>query len=244
MKERHYQDIYDGELSHWWYRVRREIIHSIFIDSLSKKGSLEILDVGCGPGALLSELSRYGNASGIDMSEQAVGFCHDRGISNVSVSSVESITAPDNSFDLVLALDVLEHVKDDHAAAFELYRVLKPGGTAVIFVPAFMFLWGITDVLSEHYRRYTRKEICAVLTAVGFSLERSSYFNTFLFLPIATVRLAVRLFRLPMKSENAIGISRFNSALYQIFHLESKILRYINMPFGVSVLVIARKPYD
>jgi len=242
MKEHHYQDMYDGEMSHWWYRVRREMVHDIIATYFPVRYDLRILDVGCGAGALLSELAQYGSATGIDMSPKAVAFCRARGVGDVSVSTAERIAAPDAAFDIVLALDVLEHIKDDHAAVREMRRVLRPGGVAIVFVPAFMFLWGVTDVLSEHYRRYTRPGITSVFAAEELSIVRSSYFNTFLFPPIALIRLLVRLFRIPVRSENAVDDSFFNKMFYAVFHMESRLLRHINMPFGVSVLVIARKP--
>lgn len=234
--------MYDGELSHWWYRVRREMVHDIVGRYFPGRHDLRILDVGCGAGALLSELAQYGEVTGIDMSPKAVAFCRERGIQNVSVSSAEHIAYPDRVFDVVLVLDVLEHIKDDHAAVREMCRVLKPGGVAIVFVPAFMFLWGVTDVLSEHHRRYTLPGIESVFTAENFAIVRSSYFNTFLFPPIALVRLLVRFLRIPVKSENAVSDSFFNKMFYLVFHLESRLLRLVNMPFGVSALVIARKP--
>jgi hypothetical protein len=125
----------------------------------------------------------------------------------------------------------------------EIWRVLKPGGLAIIFVPALMFLWGIEDVSSLHYRRYTKPELVNKAKETGFTVIRSTYFNTFLFLPIALVRLASRL--LPTKRQSDMSLAGrgvINQILYQLFLAESYLLKYLNLPVGVSAMVVLKKP--
>lgn len=241
MKDAYHDTIYRLEKSHWWYRVRREIVRSLIRSYFPNKESLHILDIGCGTGELLSGLSSYGDAYGVDVSPRAVAFCKERGIQQVRVGSVTNISYPDNNFDLVLALDIIEHVADDTKALAEIKRVLKPDGIAIFFVPAFMFLWGSTDVFSEHYRRYTRPELRSKIVAGGFTPIRFTYFNTLLFLPIAVWRLANRVIPLHAHSETELNNSFINSLLYGIFRIEAFVLRFVNFPFGVSILAIARK---
>ncbi len=241
MKVSHYQTLYDSELVHWWYRVRREIVHKIIKEYVGKNKDLSILDVGCGTGALIKELERYGAVYGIDFSEEAVSYCRSRGIKNVEKSIVEKIPYPEDYFDVVLAMDVLEHIPDDRVGLREIYRVLKPGGLLVIFVPAFMFLWGTTDVISQHYRRYSQSEIVGKTKEANFSVVYSSYFNFFLFFPIYLSRSIVRLFKVNIESENNTGVGVFKSVLYWIFHSEVPVLFNGSFPFGVSCVVIARK---
>ena len=241
MKDVAYDIIYEHESTHWWYRVRRHIVGSILRTKAQKYSRpLNILDIGCGTGLLMKEMGRYGQVEGVDISERAVAYCKQRGLSPV-VGSADALPFKDNTFDIAVILDVLEHLPDDKKGCEELYRVLAQGGSAVIAVPAFMFLWSVTDEVSNHYRRYTKKEIIACLKTAGFSIERATYFNTFLFLPILAVRSAVRLFRIPMKSENTVGGPLINTSLYSIFSAESKLLPYVNYPFGVSILIIASK---
>ncbi len=241
MKDVYHDTIYQLEKSHWWYRVRREMVHTLIQTYFLNKAPLRILDMGCGTGALLSELSPYGDAHGIDVSPRAVAFCRERGVEQVRVGSVTNIAYPDATFDLVVALDVIEHVSDDKKAIEEIKRVLKPGGIAILFVPAFMFLWGSTDVFSEHYRRYTRQELRAKLTAANFLPIRFSYFNTFLFPPIALWRLLNRIIPLHSNSETELNNPLVNSLLYAVFRSELSVLRFVNFPFGVSVLAVVRK---
>ncbi len=240
MKIEHYKSLYDNEMKSWWYRVRRNFILKI-IKKYTKISSLNILDVGCGTGALMIELSHFGNISGIDIAQTAIDFCKTRGISDVKVGNALDIPYSDNSFDVVLALDVLEHIKEDELAIKELKRVLKPNGILITFVPAFMILWGITDTISEHYRRYTRKDFKKKILSSGLDIVIISYFNFFLFIPILIVRKIVNLFNIKVKNENNMTPEPINTILYFIFSIELFVLNYINLPFGVSLFCISKK---
>ncbi len=113
------------------------------------------MDVGCGTGANLEMLSQFGNPEGVDVSAEALKFCRQRGLRQVKQGAAEALPYESNSFDLVTGLDVVEHLDDDVAGLKEMRRVLRAGGRAVLFVPAFMFLWGVQDDISNHRRRYT-----------------------------------------------------------------------------------------
>ena len=239
MLDIHYSNLFNGEINHWWYRVRRELVRNI-LDRYRQKGGV-ILDVGCGTGALMNDLYPYGLVYGLDFSDQALDFCRQRGEKNLTLGSIESIPFADNFFDVVVSLDVLEHVQNDELAISEIRRVLKPGGISIIFVPAFKFLWSKTDEISCHKRRYTLPVLKAKLSGQALSILRSSYFNTFLFPPILLVRLLVRLFRIEIKDENGTGSKLINEILYMIFHLESLLLPYLRFPVGVSIMIISKK---
>ena len=217
------------------------MVHDLISKYFLDKTKLNILDVGCGTGALLRELGDYGNVQGLDFSPRAVSFCKERGLLNVEQGSATEIRYENKTFDLVLALDVLEHIKDDRKALSEINRVLKPGGIAIIFVPAFMFLWGVTDERSQHERRYTLRELKEKTRNAGFGVIRASYFNTFLFPPIALLRIFVRIVKIKIKSENELTNPSTDQMLYNIFNLERKLLRFVNFPFGVSSMIICQK---
>ncbi|MES3005126.1 MAG: class I SAM-dependent methyltransferase [Patescibacteria group bacterium] len=241
MQINHYQTLYDSEKTHWWYRVRREFVHKLINEYFAGRNDLSILDVGCGTGALMKELEVYGEVFGVDFSEQAVDFCKSRGIKNIKRSIMEELLHEDKTFDLVLALDVLEHIPDDKKGLSEIYRVLKPGGVVIIFVPAFSFLWGVTDVVSQHFRRYTKPEIIRAAESTNFKVLYSSYFNFLLFPPILLARFITNLFRLKISSENHTGSGLLNSMLYFIFRSELFLLNFVTFPFGVSCVVVAKK---
>ncbi|HEX8142194.1 MAG TPA: class I SAM-dependent methyltransferase [Pyrinomonadaceae bacterium] len=242
--ERHtYSIMYEVEGSHWWFAGRRRII-SGFIEKICRDMGVErprILDVGCGTGANLEMLARFGEAEGVDVSPEALSFCRERGLQNVRLGAAERLPYEDESFDLVTALDVVEHLDDDTAGLREMRRVLKPGGRAMLFVPAFMFLWGVQDDVSHHRRRYRLDELRAAVRAAGFEVERATYANISFFGPILLGRLLMRATGLRPASENNINVSALNGVLARVLGAESSLLRHLDFPFGVSAICVARR---
>ena len=241
MEKRLYEILYETEKHHWWYAVRRKIIHDLIGTYAPPQKPIKLLDIGCGTGELLRELSFLGKVSGIDNSPQAIAFCKERGLKNVFLAEGTNIPFRDDTFDIVLCLDVLEHIENDDAALKEIRRIAKPEGTIIIFVPTFRFLWGKSDELGHHLRRYRLKELRKKIGQNGLKVVRSSYFNFFLFFPILASRWLIRLFRIPIQSENETGKGLLNGILFGIFSLEARLLSRINFPFGVSGLVVSKK---
>jgi SAM-dependent methyltransferase len=246
MMEHTYPILYQMEQSHWWYVGRRRIIAS-FLDDICKRVEgrpARILDVGCGTGANLLLLSKYGDAEGVDISDDALSFCRERGLEKVRKGAAEELPYADGLFDLITAFDVVEHLDDDLAGLKEMRRVLRPGGRVLLFVPTFMFLWGLQDVVSNHRRRYRLPELTRVLEQAGFEIERTTYANITIFLPILLIRKLMRLTGIKTETENSINISAFNGVLGWVLGAESSVLRYMNLPFGVSGLCVARRKDD
>lgn len=246
MMQHTYAILYEVEGSHWWYKGRRRIIASFVkeICSRIKDHRPQILDVGCGTGANLVMLGEFGEAHGIDVSHDALSFCRERGLENVRHGAAEELPYEDGTFDLVTALDVVEHLDDDAAGLKEFRRVLRSDGRILLFVPAFMFLWGVQDDVSHHRRRYTLPQLLKVVREAGFEIERATYANITFFLPILLVRKFMRLTGIRTETENSIGISAFNGLLGRVFGAESSFLRRMNLPFGVSALCVARKSVE
>jgi len=246
------------EESHWWYAGRRQIIKS-FLEPLcgnparregqeadrsqtsEQSPPLNILDVGCGTGANLEMLSQFGEAGGVDISAEALSFCRERGLTNVKQGEAEHLPYADNSFDLVTGLDVVEHLDNDLAGLQEMRRVLRRGGHAFLFVPAFMFLWGVQDDVSHHRRRYTLAGLKRVVREAGFEIERATYVNLSFFAPILLGRLLMRAVRFRPESENSLTIGFLNGVLGKILGAERLPLRHLNFPFGVSIICVARR---
>lgn len=240
------------EESHWWFVGRRQIIKSFLErvvrelktnqgDQPGGRNSISILDVGCGTGANLEMLADFGEAEGVDVSGEALSFCQARGLVNVKQGAAEALPYADSAFDLVTGLDVVEHLDDDLAGLKEMRRVLRPGGRALLFVPAFMFLWGVQDDISNHRRRYTAKELKRVVQEAGFKIERATYVNISFFAPILLGRLLMRATRLRPESENNLTIGFLNGVLGRLLGAESVPLRHLNFPFGVSIICVARR---
>jgi SAM-dependent methyltransferase len=243
MQHHTYSIMYAVEESHWWFAGRRRIIES-FLRSIQPKLGTEqprILDIGCGTGANLEMLSQFGAAEGVDVSPEALAFCRRRGLQNVRQGEAEHLPYEDASFDLVTGLDVVEHLDDDVAGLSEMRRVLRPGGYALLFVPAFMFLWGVQDDISHHRRRYTRAGLEKAVRAAGLEVERVSYANLTFFAPILLGRLLMRATGFRPASENNINIGALNGFLGRVLGAESSILRHVNLPFGVSAICLARR---
>ncbi len=242
MMEHTYPILFRVEQSHWWHTGRRKIIAS-FVEDICRRVTdrrPRILDVGCGTGANLLMLSKYGDAEGVDVSEDALSFCHERGLQQVKLGAAEALPYDDGTFDLVTALDVVEHLDDDLAGLREMRRVLRPGGRVLLFVPTFMFLWGLQDDVSHHRRRYRMPELRRVLEQAGFEVERTTYANITFFMPILLMRKLMRLTGIKAETENNINVSALNGVLGTMLGAESAILKYVNIPFGVSGLCVGR----
>ena len=236
--------MYSIEEKHWWFAGRRKIIAG-FLESICRKlpdRKLNILDVGCGTGANLELLGQFGEAQGVDVSSDALAFCRQRGLDQVKQGQAEALPYADGSFDLVTGLDVVEHLDDDLAGLKEMRRVLRPGGRALMFVPAFMFLWGVQDDVSHHRRRYTIKEIRDVVEKAGMQVERATYANITFFLPILLGRSLMKITGYRPPSENVFTVGFLNRPLGSILGAEHHWLRRLNLPFGVSAICVAKRP--
>ncbi|HXG84121.1 MAG TPA: class I SAM-dependent methyltransferase [Pyrinomonadaceae bacterium] len=232
------------EDSHWWYVGRRAILES-FLERIvqrpkTKDQKPKILDVGCGTGGNLEMLAKFGAAEGVDVSDDALEFCNSKGLT-VHKGLAESLPFPDESFDVVTALDVVEHLDDDVAGLKEMNRVLKTGGKTLIFVPAFMWLWGVQDDVSNHRIRYTKRQIVEKLETAGFEIERATYANWTFFAPILAGRTLMKLTGIKPESENNVNVSALNGVFGKLFGAEKLWLKNFDFPFGVSIVITAMK---
>jgi SAM-dependent methyltransferase len=232
------------EDSHWWYVGRRQILESflerIIRNPKSKIQNPRILDVGCGTGGNLEMLEKFGAAEGVDVSDEALEFCKSKGL-KVYKGLAEKLPFTDASFDVVTALDVIEHLDDDVAGLKEMHRVLKAGGKTLVFVPAFMWLWGVQDDVSNHRIRYTKKQITERLERAGFAIERATYANLTFFAPILGGRTLMRIAGIRPESENNVNVSALNGVFGKLFGAERFWLKNFDFPLGVSIVVVAEK---
>jgi len=238
-----YKTYFEAEKNHWWFKVRRNIILSL-IKKYKVPKTAKIFDFGCGSGYLVGQLQKLGyDASGSDISFEAIESGLSKGIRNIAAVQSLEISPPERAFDLILALDVIEHIQDDSEAIRVIERALRPGGTAIITVPAYQWLWGVQDDIAYHYKRYAIGSLTKVLKKnTKLKILRKTYFNTFLFLPIVIVRIFSRWFNLKERESDFDINSRFlNSLFYFIFNLETYFFKFLNFPFGVSILLVLEK---
>ncbi|MGI8495080.1 MAG: class I SAM-dependent methyltransferase [Pyrinomonadaceae bacterium] len=244
MEQHTYAIMNNVEDKHWWFVGRRAILesflHPISQKLIAKNQKPKILDVGCGTGANLEMLAQFGEAEGVDVSDDALEFCKLKGL-KAHKGLAESLPFADESFDVVTALDVVEHLDDDVAGLQEMHRVLKTGGKTLIFVPAFMWLWGVQDDISNHRIRYTKKQIVERLQKAGFEIERATYANWTFFAPILAGRTIMKITGIRPESENNVNVSALNGIFGKIFSAESLWLKNFDFPFGVSIVVVAEK---
>jgi SAM-dependent methyltransferase len=255
-----YHNIFLHEETHWWYVGLRELVHASlarYCPGYVKAGAtnLKVLDAGCGGGRLLWELTEINGsgAVGLDLSKVSLSLCKERStpksvINKLVNSSVQEIPFLGESFDAVVSLDVLYHkgVTDDVAALREVKRVLKDGGILVINLPAYEFLSGPHDEAVHTRERYTKEKLAKRLKAAGFTLERITYRNTFLF-PAVVISRALQRLGSGRKSAGAgasdlkMPFFLINALLVMTLHLENFCLKVLNFPFGSSVFCVARK---
>jgi len=239
-----YAEMYKLESFYWWFVARRQLLESL-VESIARDFEQPtILDVGCGTGINYSVLSKYGDTFGTDASEEALAFSQSRGTRTLARSHLESLPFANSTFDIVTALDVLEHVDDDLKALDEILRVTAKRGVLVITVPAYGFLWSEHDEALHHRRRYAASELRNKLTNAGFEVERISYYITLLFFPILFMRFiqSVTKKSIQAKTSHIVLPGWLNSLLVGILGFERWLLRWINLPFGVSIVCLARKP--
>ena len=242
MNKEFYRKFFEVQKKHWWFVSKKKIVLDFIDRYVPTNDNHKILDIGCGSGLMLNALEQIGDTYGMDMSDDAINFSKE-----IFSGTVKKGMLPDNIpydeeyFSLVVALDVIEHVDDDRASLTAIRSHIAEGGQAVISVPACMFLWSEHDVLNEHKRRYTLEELKGKLIDAGFTIEKISYFNTFLFPLISLVRMMNNLLKRKGASEIDLPHPFINFIIEKIFSLEKYFLRIMNFPIGVSVLAVIRK---
>jgi SAM-dependent methyltransferase len=229
------------EDDHWWFSGRRLVIDSM----LAKAGlpsDAAIFEAGCGTGGNLRMLARRGSVSAMDFDEQACQFAQARGVGEVARGQLpDQIPFGDRRFDLVLMIDVLEHLDDDGAALRALRERVKPNGTLLLTVPAFQMLWSPHDVSHHHRRRYRAGQLRKVVSEAGYDVRYLSYYNFLLFPPILAARLVQRFSSTPADPNGLELPPRpLNWLLRSTFAAERLVLGRASLPVGVSLILLAR----
>lgn len=235
-----YGKFYEIETYHWWFSARREIIFDFIQKNKIIKPDSNILDYGCGTGGIIDILKKnYINVYGTDFSEVALNFCRKRNFDNIF--SLESIFQKEfhNYFDLITILDVIEHIANDTEILEKLKLLLKKDGYILITVPAYQFLFGPYDILTQHKRRYIKKSLIKIVKKAEYDIVKISYFNIFLS-PLMILSRILSSFTGWNKDTN-IPNKILNKILYNIFKIEKYFLRYISFPFGISIICLAKK---
>jgi SAM-dependent methyltransferase len=241
MEREFYNEMYVNEDVHWWHVARRLILQKVLDQSFQDKKPDRILEVGCGSGGNLQMLKEYGSIFAMELDDEARSMANKRNICNVKKGELPNNIPFENGFDLICMLDVLEHIDDDLAALQTLRSKLNQKGKIFITVPAYKFLWSDHDVASHHKRRYVKKQITNLVSKSGLKVKYSTYFNTFLFPVIASIRTIDSIFNKSSTSNVNLPSKFLNNLLIKIFSSEKVLLPKMSFPFGVSILLIAEK---
>jgi SAM-dependent methyltransferase len=243
MRPTEYDAMFQLEDNYWWFEGSMRFILCALYDIPVRETS-RILDAGCGTGGLLRRLA-HRKAWGVEIASEGIGFCRQRGLDNVLQASITELPFQASSFDVVLSMDVLVHqwVPDDVGALREIHRVLVPGGFILLQVAAFRALWSAHDVATLTRHRYTRDELAEKVKCAGFDIVRITYRNTLLS-PLAVL---VKLLRRPRantatKSDLVVLPRLVNQGLFLLLAFENYVARRVNLPIGVSIFCVARKP--
>ncbi len=211
------------------------------------KKKLAIVNIGCGTGGTIATLEKFGSVDNVDVSEEAIKFMKQNGHSNrlIKVDDVE-LPFGNQSYDIVGAFDVLEHIDDDVSALKEWARVLKDNGAIVMTVPAYQWLWTDHDVSLHHKRRYTNKSLLEVVERAGLVVEKSSYAIAFSLPLVVGFRLLNKALRRKTSSETSyVDVPGWvNSLFANILYFEAKLHRITRLPFGTSLVAIVKKPNE
>ncbi|MEA3402260.1 MAG: methyltransferase domain-containing protein [Armatimonadota bacterium] len=246
MRREELHQMYELEDQYWWFIGRRRIVHRLIEFYGPQRDDLRILDAGCGTGGTLVALRDLGEAWGCDISQQAVTLARTRGLSDLRLCDVVKLTFEDESFDVVVSCDVLEHVEQDALAMREMARVLKPGGLLVVTVPAHMFLWSEHDEALAHLRRYEPAAFRGLVEGAGLRVQKMTQ-------AVALALPAVLLYRAWRRLSGREGRPKtslvrlprpLNRVLVWMLDIENAVIPYLSLPLGTSLVAAAVKPED
>jgi len=244
---------YQLEKEFWYFLYKRDLVKE-FIERvrLPKRFRGDILDIGCGTGSILQMLDGLGVSFGVDNNLSALHFCAKRGLTRLIAADVMGrIPFREERFDIVCALDLLEHLslEGEEKCLDDIYRILKKDSYLILTLPAFGLLWSEHDLAAGHKRRYKKKELIKRLAFAGFTVERCTYFNCFLFPPVLLFRKFIRKLWSFKKNKKELYLdfdfhfpSLFTDVLFPaVSRIEKMALEYFDLPFGVSLICICRK---
>lgn len=247
MDKYYFKEYYHLERSHWWFTARLKILECLVKKYIKhKKTKLRILNVGVATGATTKMLEKFGEVVSVEYDEACCAFLREKvGIHAIN-ASLTDLPFENHTFDLVCAFDVIEHIEDDIKAIQEIKRVLSEDGFYFITVPAFNFLWSKHDEINHHFRRYTLADLSNIISKNKLTISYKSYFNFWLFPPIALVRMAQKIIPRKEKARSSGSDAEvmntsnlINKMLFNVFLSEKKLLHSgIRFPFGISILVI------
>jgi SAM-dependent methyltransferase len=252
MEPSYYDEYYRNEREHWWFRARESILRRQ-MERMISAGIIpsrpHILNIGAATGRSTQWLGELGDVVSLEYDGDCCRLTRERTGIEIVEGTILDLPWAGDSFDVICAFDVIEHVEDDTGAVTEMKRVCRKNGILFVTVPASPLLWSEHDEINHHVRRYRSGELKALFR--GCELLFCSGFNSLLFAPIAVHRVVRRMAdslsgarNRPLKSDfSRSQFSARNGLLEAIFKSENIWLsRGIGLPWGVSAMIVARRP--
>ena len=239
MESKVYKNMIESSKIHWWWRSRKDIIETMIIKYLSPSKKYKILEIGCGSGANLDMLSKFGSVTGGEMDNKTYKYTKEE-FQSLKIIKHKIPSKLNSKYDLICLFDVLEHIEDDKEAIEWIYNHLNQDGFLILTIPALPFLWSQSDIDSHHYRRYKVKDF-KKLTEEKFHFKKLSYFNFFLFPLGYLIKLKEKIFKKPRNPFEYAYHSKLNKIFYKIFSSEGFFLKRINFPYGFSLIGVLQK---
>jgi SAM-dependent methyltransferase len=234
-----YETMAELDQQHWWYRARRQVLDALIRRVCKPRPDARILEIGCGTGHNLAMLGGFGQVDALELDEQARAVAEQRlGRAVMSAPLPEIADVADRHYDLVGAFDVIEHIADDSAALNSIAGKIRPGGTFVMTVPAHQWMWSAHDVVNHHQRRYSKRQLKALIDQSPMRLERIGYFNSLLF-PVAVAERMASKARGKDEADLKLPPRALNAALERAFAAERHLIGRVPLPPGLSLFAVA-----
>lgn len=234
----------EQEEAHWWFAARREIIDRLISQHCNLPENPTLLEAGCGTGGNLSLLRKFGALDAFEFDTDSRMTAQAKSGMEIPFGALpDDVPFGDRRYDLIVLLDVLEHIEMDEASLAALGNMLAPQGRILITVPAMPWLWSKHDDVHHHFRRYTRKSLREVAEKAGFRVRNTSYFNFFLF-PLAVAKRTLDKLTGSDSADDAIPGAWLNAQLFRVFRQERHLVGRVPLPWGLSLFAILEKQPD
>ena len=234
-----YREMAELDQRHWWYRARRDVLADLIRRYAMPPQGAHILEIGCGTGHNLQMLEAFGNVDALELDEEARTIAEQRlGRSVMSAPLPELAGVSDRHYDLIAALDVIEHIDDDRAALAAIASKLRLGGKLVMTVPAHQWMWSANDVVNHHKRRYSKAALKLLVDSSPLKLEKLGYFNSLLF-PLAVAERFSSKLRGKDDADVKLPSAPLNTALEAVFRAERHLVGRLPLPPGLSLFAVA-----
>jgi SAM-dependent methyltransferase len=234
-----YEQMAELDEVHWWYVARRKVLQSLIERRARPSADARILEVGCGTGHNLKMLERFGRVDAIEVDAEARAIAEKRLGRAIESARLPALRGIDRgAYDLVAALDVVEHIDDDRATIDALASCLKPGGKLLVTVPAHQWMWSAHDELNHHKRRYSKRALRSLIEESPLRLDTIGYFNSILFPLAVAARLASKISG-KSGGGDSLPPRAVNYLFERVFAAERRLAGAVPLPPGLSLFAVA-----